>query len=313
LLSHTCAIRVDDNGGFDSESLTTPVEYEDFFYSSDGFNMLRSQAHELAMKEARELDACGVTIEYLKKLKQVLFSSNGFDMLQSDVKSIIFTLAKQHVDPDSLLKTFKGLYTSDGLDMMKSDAKKMAFGFIGQDVSPIDEIVAIFKFLYSSGGANMMKSEARSRAIEAGHAGCEAGYFAEGYKKSRDFKWALDEAVPKSLAGQAMRYASDGQAYTAAQFRSYYKDSWLTEWQKSPPVMKVAQDGKAYTASQFKAYFGAASWEQQWQTAMWATQMRIADDGVPYNLESFAKYYGNSWQQKWVSAPQVLCRKCRTW
>ncbi|OLQ02725.1 hypothetical protein AK812_SmicGene14384 [Symbiodinium microadriaticum] len=77
-----------------------------------------------------------------------------------------------------------------------------------------------------------------------------------------------------------------------------------------PSILCVAEDGKAYSASQFKEFF-KEGWLSKWNAATWATQRRVTEpDGKVYTLDEFASYFKSEWQQKWAESPVALCKEC---
>jgi len=281
----------------------SPEELESFLYSTSGLDMSRSDAQNIAVKEAPILTQSMVTVTDLKNLREVLYNPSYLDYSRSELKEHLLSFAEQHLSPADLKDIYSVLYHSVGVS--KAVAKSATLQLVRNKADPTQ-----VKSLYDLLKAVASRIEAQTLAIELGAAGCDPVALKNSYTASRDLPSASSSAVRANLNGEVRRYASDGKVYSVSDFQSWYGGHWLTEWAKAPLAKKVAEDGKEYVASEFRSYFGS-SWESKWMQAQVSTQMRLAEDGKAYSIQDFAEYYKDGWQAKWGLAPVLLCKECR--
>ena len=279
-----------------------------------GLNLSPSEAQQVASKEATVLTQCAVSVKDLQDLKDSLYQTSSLDFGMDYVKANIFTMAKQHVDPEALKEMFKVLYSTSGVDLPKSDAQSRSVELVKAYAEP-NQLLELFRNLYSMQGVDLAKVEAQGKSLELGKMGCDAAGLLNSFRaaqgsKSDRLDQATDSSLRANLNGEARRYAKDGNIYNAKEFQDYYKGTYKQEWANGVLEKKMAPDGKAYTASQFRMYF-ASSWENQWHAATAATQQRMAEDGKVYTVSEFVDYYKDEWQTKWKNAPELPCKECR--
>merc|ERR1712013_493700 len=96
--------------------------------------------------------------------------------------------------------------------------------------------------------------------------------------------YASEMAVKANLDGLERQYAKDGHMYSADEFKKYYGQAWMSEWNEGPKEQRVANDSKSYTAAGFKEFYGS-TWQSKWSAAKEATLMKIADGGKKYGVQ----------------------------
>lgn len=303
-------------------STVAPQDYAAWFSSSKGLQIDKSAAWTLANKVGPVLNECGVTIDALQALKDVMYNrgSDGMGLSILDVQKDILILAKQHIDPAKLNELYQILIGGfwrlpGGLTLPVSVAQPRAIEMILKHAEP-EDLKDVYGVLYGySGGIQLPQDQAQKLAIEAATAGADAPTFQSTYaaQKSKGQTAALTAAeeasVKLNLHGLVRRYAKDTKLYTVSDFQSYYNSNWLSEWISAPQEKRVYKDGKAYRASEYKDYFGD-SWYTQWANDKTATQVRIADDGKKYTIDEFQQYYKDEWQTQWSAAAEVACQEC---
>lgn len=305
-----------------ASSPVTPEEYAAWFSSANGLQMAGSSAQTLAKNEATTLNECGVTIDALQQLRDVMYhaDSSGMGLHILDVQKDILILAKQHIQPVKLNQLYQILIGGwwrlpGGLTLPVSVAQPRAIEMIRRNTEPQD-LKDVYAVLFGySGGIQLPQSQAQQLAIEAAIAGADASTFQSTYAAQKKngqaaaLKAAEDASIKLNLHGLVRRYAKDGHLYSAAEFQTYYNTDWLSEWTVAPQEKRVHKDGKAYRASDYEDYFGD-SWFTAWANDKTATQVRIADDGKKYTMEVFQQYYKDQWQTKWDAAAEVACEEC---
>jgi len=284
----------------------TPDELESYLYSPSGLDMSRTDAHNLAWKEASILTQCDVTISDLTALRTVLYSPSTLDFSKPELQNKLLLLAEQHVSPDELKSMYQLLYSTSSLDVSRSVAKENTLALVKQfaEESQIKDLYTVLKQLVS-------KADAQKWTLILAQDGCDATALKNSYAASKDWTSASKSCVRANLNGEAKRYAKNGVAYSAVDFEKYYGATYLDEWRTAPVEKRVANDGKAYTASQFRTFY-SSSWEQKWDAAASATQQRIAADGKTYSIAEFVAYYKDDWQARWAEAPEVRCKECNS-
>lgn len=282
-------------------------EFEDYFYSTNGLDLSRSDAASLAASQTSTLNRCSVTVPILKGLRTEMYSSSGIDLSKSELQEQLLPFAYQHVAPQDLSAFYKALYSTSSLDMSKPDAKNFAMGLSLKHASA-SYLVPLYQTLYKF----LSKSDSQRWAVDLTAAGADAETLGSVYnsQRSKGTQVALAEAAAAAVAvnlnGEVRRYAKDGVDYSAKEIQSYYGTNWFKEWLAAPEEKRITSDGKAYYAIEFLSFFGAVGWEAKWKSSMVANQMRIADDNKEYDMKGFKQYYKDQWQEKWFAAPEIL-------
>eukprot|EP00438_Fugacium_kawagutii_P001910 Skav218217 [mRNA] locus=scaffold1375:84550:85669:- [translate_table: standard] len=279
----------------------TVDELAQWFESSQGFDLMKSNANTLAQQEAPILTQCDVNIKDLTNMKNVLYSTSLLDFPMTYIKQNLLPIVKQHMNPNELAKMYSILYNTRDVDLMRSRAQQESINLM-QAYAEADQVQALYQTLYSMSSVNLPRSQAQDKALELGKLGCDPVALTNSFKAAQG---STDQRL-KDASDSAIRANLNGE-----EFQDYYRDSWRQEWGNGPPEMKMARDGKAYTASQYRIYFGA-NWEAEWHAAGPATQQRIAEDGKVYTVAEFVQYYKDDWQSKWRAAPELPCKECHT-
>jgi len=289
-------------------------ELQQWLYSKDGLDLSKPDSESVADKEAPILTACGVSLDDLKQLRSVLYSTSFLDFSKQEMKDQLLDLSKQHIDPEILKHMYTNLYDRSSVDLPKSVAKSSSLELMKAYAQP-DQVKELYAVLYSSTPVNLPKKDAQVKAVELAKAGADPIALKNSYAGARGtqdqrLETASDSAVRANLNYQEKRYAKDGKAYNADGFQKYYGYNYLKEWTDAPADKRIAPDSKAYTASQFRMFF-QDSWESKWEAAPKATQIRLAKDGHHYTIPEFQSYYKDTWQSEWEEAPELICKECR--
>lgn len=281
----------------------------DWFYSSSGFDMSRSEADKLANSPPWvALVQQSVPLDYLKQLRQVAYSSDGLDLDKKDLPSTVLRLAETRTTPKAVKEIRSMIYSSSGADFAKKDAAKTTFDLLTMPscVQPtVKQLTDLWQFLYTTKGANLGKKQAQEAFKQAAANGVFADQLALAYEYN---KGNLGEAMRNS-AFVCRRYARDVQPYTMGEFQNAYPDYWVAEWQEAPQEKRVAADHAAYKASEFKDFY-PKDFAWRWNSAQVATQQAVADDGKTYTMEGFKSFYRNDWQSYWKRATVAPCVEC---
>eukprot|EP00746_Dinoflagellata_sp_MGD_P070191 gnl/MRDRNA2_/MRDRNA2_28724_c0_seq1.p1 gnl/MRDRNA2_/MRDRNA2_28724_c0~~gnl/MRDRNA2_/MRDRNA2_28724_c0_seq1.p1 ORF type:complete len:337 (-),score=77.67 gnl/MRDRNA2_/MRDRNA2_28724_c0_seq1:73-1083(-) len=303
----------------------TPQDYAAWFSSSQGLQMTNTAASWLAQNQAATLNACGVTIDALQALRNVLFNggSNGLGLRIDDVQKDILILAEQHVEPTALNQIYQILIGGwwrlpGGLTLPVELAQPRAIEMAKKHVEP-QNLKDIYAVLFGySGGILLPQTRAQQVAMEAATAGVDVPTFQSAYTAQTKAGASQDDAlkaaekasVAANLHSLVRRYAKDGNLYTADEYQKYYYDNWLFEWMVAPEEKRVHYDGKAYRASEYEIYFGT-NWFVEWAKDKEATQVRHDfSDGHEYTMIQFQQFYKNDWQIQWAASAEVACKEC---
>jgi len=297
----------------------TPADLASFLYSSsDGPKLGRREADILGEKEAPTFTQCRVTVDDLKPLWKVLYSSlsGGFGLGKSKAVDHLFPIARQHLNPKHLTDMREVLYSNKWANLNADVAFLQSIELVKVFAEPA-QLMELWNFLYLRSGVGLSKDAAKVAFLELASAGCDVvaiknSFFARTKAVSKEvaLKEASDSAVRAFLNGEEKRYGMGGaQAYTASEFQEYYGEKYMAEWLASPLEKKVANDGKAYAAREFRKFYGG-SWEQKWEVGTPATQMRVAEDGKAYTLQEFVQYFEKDWQENWFKACDAPCKEC---
>jgi len=173
----------------------TPQAYATWFSSSKGLQMTSSAASWLAKNQATTLNACGVTIDTLQALRDVMFNggSNGLGLHIDDVQKDILILAEQHIEPDKLNQLYQILIGGwwklpGGLTLPVKEAQPRVIELARKRFEP-QNLKDIYGVLFGySGGILLPQTQAQQLAMEAAVAGVDAPTFQSTYatqKKSR--------------------------------------------------------------------------------------------------------------------------------
>jgi len=289
-------------------------ELQQWLYNTEGLDLSKSDSESVAHKEAPILTACGVSLDDLKQLRSVLYSTSYLDFSKQELKDQLLDLSKQHIDPETLKHIYTNLYSTSSVDLPKAVAKSTSLELMKAYAQP-DQVKELYGVLYSTTGVNLPKKDAQVKAVELAKAGADPVALKNSYAsahgtKEQMLKTASDSAVRANLNYQEKRYAKDGKAYNADGFQQYYGANYLKEWGDAPTDKRIAPDSKAYSASQFRMYF-QGSWESKWEAAPVATQIRLAKDGHHYTIPEFQSYYKDTWQSEWEEAPELICKECK--
>lgn len=312
---------------FAVSTAVTPQEYATWFASSNGLQMTSTAAQALAQSQAKTLNACGVTIDNLQDLRDVMANqgSNGLGLHILNVQKDILILAEQHIQPAKLNQLYQILIGGwwklpGGLTLPVEVAQPRAIEMARKHAEP-ENLKDIYAVLFGySGGILLPQNQAQQLAMEAAVAGADAPTFQSiyaaqikaGATQDDALKAAENASIANYLRSLVQRYAKDGKLYTVQDFQKYYSDQWLSEWTAAPMEKRVHRDGKAYRATEYAEYFGA-NWITEWAKDKEATQVRIdPNDGNQYTMVEFEQYYKNNWQTQWAAAAEIACKECTT-
>lgn len=283
----------------------------DWFWSSSGFDLSSKDALQLAQSSKWiTLVRRGVTLDQVKALKDVAYSSSGLDLSRNELPDAVLKLAQVKADSTYLKSIRSVLYSSSGADFSGSDAKSITFDLVTEQcVKPTEQqLKDLLDFLRRSpDGPKLTRSNAQKYVKLALEGGVLADQLAIAYKWNRN----LEEAMRQSKM-VCKRYARDVGLYSMKKFQEYYGSSWLAEWQWAPKEKRMAEDGKAYSMQEFTEYY-KSDYAWRWNKAPEAQQRAIAQGGkTAYTMKEFKDYYGDkAWQEKWYKATPARCTDCR--
>jgi len=221
---------------FSAWGFVQPRELEDWLASSDrGLAMSREEARSVASVQWSTLTQCGITIQTLQALKDVMYDHTGMDLGMSDLRQKLFPVAEQHISPGKLTQLYQALsssYTfSGGLGLAKAEAQSMTTDLALRRAEP-DQLKALYQVMYGWNGLGFTQKDAQQTSIEQAVAGSNASQFYITYSAAvaagAPSQYALTQssiaAVKANLGGLERRYAKNAQPYTSTEFKQYYGD-----------------------------------------------------------------------------------------
>eukprot|EP00439_Symbiodinium_sp_Y106_P054348 s1062_g7.t1 len=193
-------------------------ELQQWLYNTEGLDLSKSDSESVAHKEAPILTACGVSLDDLKQLRSVLYSTSYLDFSKQELKDQLLDLSKQHIDPETrwdprtkveetLKHIYTNLYSTSSVDLPKAVAKSTSLELMKAYAQP-DQVKELYGVLYSTTGVNLPKKDAQVKAVELAKAGADPVALKNSYASAHGTKEFGMHLLQISAIKKAGRVAS---------------------------------------------------------------------------------------------------------